>query len=149
MSTTASLLAYNSDQEKKFESNEIRELFKFAGVKESKTALYHLMENGMVERFNQIILTRLKRNKGDWIALVAPLVHAYNATKHDSTGCTLFFFIFSRHPHLAIDAVLGIYNTPEFAESSSEQYASKLRKKLPSVCPKKCLSRSTEKCGAQ
>lgn len=40
--------------------------------------------------------------------LESTLVHAYNATRHDSTGYT-FNLMFDRHPCLAIDAYLGLY----------------------------------------
>ena len=104
----------HSDQGRNFESNVIKELCSLAGVKKSRTTPYHPMGNGMVERFNQTLLNMLgtleDRQKEDWKSFVAPLVHAYNATKHDSTGFSPYFLMFGRHPRLAVDAFLGNQN---------------------------------------
>ena len=45
------------DQERNFGSNVIQELCSLAGVKKSRTTPYHPMGNGMVQRFNQTLLT--------------------------------------------------------------------------------------------
>ena len=98
----------HSDQGRNFESSLIKELCSLAGVHKSRTTPYHPMGNGMVERFNQTLLKMLgtleNHQKQDWKSYVAPLVHAYNATRHDSTGFSPFFLMFGRHPRLAIDA---------------------------------------------
>ena len=60
---------------------------------------------------------------------VRTLVHAYNATIHNSTGFSPYFILFGRHPRLAIDAFLGI--TPECLSSTkSTEYVRKLRQRL-------------------
>ena len=68
--------------------------------------------------------------KQDWKSYVAPLVHAYNATRHDSTGFSPFFLMFGRHPRLAIDAYLGLNSSQDSECTSREHYASKLKKRL-------------------
>jgi hypothetical protein len=45
--------------------------------------------------------------KQNWKAHVAPLVHAYNCTRHDSTGFTPFYLMFGRTPRLPLDIFLG------------------------------------------
>ena len=123
----------HSDQGRNFESSVIRELCSLAGVQKSRTTPYHAMGNGMVERFNQTLLNMLgtlqDSQKHDWKSYVAPLVHSYNATKHDSTGYSPFFLMFGRHPRLAVDACLGLQN-PTDPISSREHYTSKLKKRL-------------------
>ena len=124
----------HSDQGRNFESNVIKELGNLAGVDKSRTTPYHPMGNGMVERFNQTLLNMLgtleDHQKEDWKSYVAPLVHSYNATRHDSTGYSPFFLMFGRHPRLAVDAYLGL-NSPEEPEvRSKEHYATKLKKHL-------------------
>ena len=50
----------------------------------------------MTERFNQTLLNMLGTleddQKQDWKSFVAPLVHAYNATKHDKHRIFPIFF---------------------------------------------------------
>ena len=91
------------------------------------------MGNGQVERFNQTLLQMLgtleKYQKSDWKAHVPTLVHAYNATIHDTTGYSPYFLMFGRHPRLAIDAFLGLSPDPLSANHQTE-YARKLRERL-------------------
>ena len=70
------------------------------------------------------------RQKEDWKSFVAPLVHAYNATKHDSTGFSPYFLMFGRHPRLAVDAFIGIKSSQDPPIKSREHYATKLKKRL-------------------
>ena len=123
----------HSDQGQTFESNLIQELCKIAGVAKSRTTPYHAMGNGQVERFNQTLLQMLgtleEYQKSDWKAHVPTLVHAYNATIHDSTGYSPYFLMFGRHPRLAIDAFLGL--TPDTISAKQKtEYARKLKECL-------------------
>ena len=67
--------------------------------------------------------------KSDWKAHVPTLVHAYNATIHDSAGYSPYFLMFCRHPRLSIDAFLGLFPDPLSARQQTE-YAKKLRERL-------------------
>ncbi|MCG8078888.1 MAG: DDE-type integrase/transposase/recombinase, partial [Candidatus Thiodiazotropha taylori] len=124
----------HSDQGRNFESSVIKELCSLAGVQKSRTTPYHPMGNGMVERFNQTLLNMLgtleDHQKEDWKSFVAPLVHAYNATRHDSTGFSPYFLMFGRHPRLAVDAFLGLSSSQDPPIASREHYATKLKKRL-------------------
>ena len=121
----------HSDQGRNFESSLIKELCSLAGIQKSRTTPYHPMGNGMVERFNQTLLNMLgtleEHQKQDWKSFVAPLVHAYNATRHDSTGFSPYFLMFGRHPRLATDAYLDLSSPEEPSSASREHYASKLK----------------------
>ena len=123
----------HSDQGQTFESNLIKELCSIAGVEKSRTTPYHPMGNGQCERFNQTLLKMLgtleEYQKSDWKAHVPTLVHAYNATFHDSTGYSPYFLMFGRHPRLAIDAFLGLSPDAQSASSKTE-YIKKLRERL-------------------
>ena len=123
----------HSDQGQNFESHLIEELCQIARVEKSRTTPYHPMGNGQVERFNQTLLKMLgtleEYQKSDWKSHVPTLVHAYNATFHNSTGFSPYFIMFGRHPRLAIDAFLGI--TPDTLSSTkSTEYVRKLRQRL-------------------
>ena len=123
----------HSDHGRNFESAVIKELCSIAGVQKSRTTPYHPMGNGLVERFNQTLLnmhgTLQDSQKQDWKSYVAPLAHAYNSTKHDSTGYSPFFLMFGRHPRLTVDACVGL-NSPDEPVSSRAHYVTKLKNRL-------------------
>ncbi|MCG7874805.1 MAG: RNase H-like domain-containing protein, partial [Candidatus Thiodiazotropha endolucinida] len=87
----------HSDQGRNFESSVIKELCKLAGIQKSRTTPYHPMGNGMTERFNHTLCNMLgtldENKKRDWKSYVAPMVHAYNATSHESTRMSPFFLM--------------------------------------------------------
>lgn len=123
----------HSDQGRNFESSVIKELCRLAGVKKSRTTPYHPMGNGQVERFNQTLLKMLgtldAEQKQDWKTYVLPLVQAYNATRHDTTGYSPHYLMFGWHPRLVIDAYLGLEDSHDQIKSR-ENYAQKLRRRL-------------------
>ena len=123
----------HSDKAQNFESKVIQHLCKARGIKKTRTTPYYPMGNGQVERFNQTLLRMLgtldNSKKSDWKSYVPSLVHAYNATRHKTTGYSPFYLMFGRHPRLAIDAFLGIDQNQEKSSDRSE-YAKKLHKRL-------------------
>lgn len=102
----------HSDQGRNFVSAVISELCDIARIDQSRTTPYHPEGNGMPERFNQTLLNMLGTlediQKQNWKAHVPALVHAYNSTRHESTGLSPHFLMFGRHPRLAVDAFLGL-----------------------------------------
>ena len=108
------------------------ELCKIAWVQKSRTTPYHPVGNGQVERFNQTLLKMLgtleNHQNSDWKAHILTLVHAYNATFHDSTGYSPFFLMFGRHPRLGVDAFLGL--TPDALSAPTQtEYVRKLQER--------------------
>ena len=79
----------HSDKGANFERKVIKKLCKLAGIKKTRTTLYHLMGNGMVERYNRTLLNMLgtlsDKQKKDWKSHVQTLTHAYSAAVHEST----------------------------------------------------------------
>ena len=74
--------------------------------------------------------TLKEHQKEDWKSYVAPLVHSYDATRHNSTGYSPFFLKFGRHPRLAVDAYLGLQSPEQTELRLKEHYATKLKKCL-------------------
>lgn len=107
----------HTDQGRNFESAIVKELCKITGITKSHTSPYHPQGNGTTERFNRTLMDMLgtldPQEKSRWHEHVDAMTHAYNCTRHDSTGYSLYFLMYGRHPRLPIDLVLGL---PESAE---------------------------------
>ena len=122
----------HSDQGRNFESQTISELCKLTGVKKTRTTPYHPQGNGACERMNRTLLGMLgtldDEKKHNWKAYVPSMIHAYNCTKHGSTGYSPFFLMFGRHPRLPVDVFLGVEVDED--SSSSDEYIASLRRRL-------------------
>ena len=143
----------HSDQGANFESQLIRELCQVMGIKKSRTSIYHPAGNGMTERFNRTLLSMLgtleTEKKKNWKQFVAPLVHAYNCIKHESTGYSPYSLLFGREPRLPVDVAFGI-NKDHDSASSYTDYVSELQKTIKEAFDKVHInaekSREKQKC---
>ena len=122
----------HSDQGANFESRLIRELCAVMGCDKSRTTPYHPMGNGMTERYNQTLLSMLgtlePHKKADWKSHVAPLVHAYNCTRHESTHFSPYSLMFGRDPNLPVDLKFGL--SEDQPAQSLTKYVDNLRSRL-------------------
>ena len=119
----------HSDQGRNFESKLIEALCTLSGIEKSRTTPYHPMGNGIAERFNSTLINMLgtleSKQKVDWKSHIGSMVHAYNCTKHDTTGFSPYFLMFGRHPRIAVDLALGRHDL-----DNSTDYVGKLRERL-------------------
>ena len=88
-------LKLHSDQGQNFLGKVIKELCRLASISKSRTTPYHAQGNGLCERYNRTLLNMLgtlsDAKKADWKTSVSTVTHAYNCTKHDTTGFSPFF----------------------------------------------------------
>ena len=110
-----------SDQGGEFESKVIHELCALSGVTKLRTTPYHPQTNGLCERMNRTLLHMLRTlpetMKTQWPSMVNKMTHAYNCTKHSSTGFSPCRLMFGREATLSIDLTLGLINHAEEIDS--------------------------------
>ena len=92
----------HADQGRNCESSVVKELCKCTGITQTHTTPYHPQGNGTTERFNRTLMDMLgtlePHLKPRWHEYVVAMTHAYNCTRHDSTGYTPYYLMFGRHP---------------------------------------------------
>ncbi|CAI5665465.1 unnamed protein product [Oreochromis niloticus] len=105
----------HADQGRNFESAVVKELCKCTGITKTHTTPYHPQGNGTTERFNRTLMNMLgtlePHLKPRWHEYVDAMTHAYNCTRHDSTGYIPYYLMFGRHPRLPVDLVFGLSTT--------------------------------------
>ena len=122
----------HSDQGRNFESKVIKELCQLMGISKSRTTPYHAMGNGSCERFNRTLLSMLGTLEADkksrWTDYISSVVHAYNCTKHHSSGFSPYEILFGRTPKLPVDLQYGV-NSNKSGVGQTE-FVENLRKRL-------------------
>ena len=85
----------------------------------------------MCERLNRTIMNMLgtldSDQKKDWKRHIGAIVHAYNATRHTSTGHSPFYLMFGRQACLPVDL---LFEDPENEGKSYGKYVSELRDRI-------------------
>jgi transposase InsO family protein len=123
----------HSDQGAQFESQVIKQLCHMLGIAKSHTTPYHAQGNAQTERFNSTLLSMLSclpdEEKSRWKDQVAYVVHAYNCTRHESTGFSPFQLMFGRKPRLPVDIVRDV-NLLQDGDADYLKYVQDVRQSL-------------------
>ena len=106
----------------------LREITNLLQIKKTRTTLYHPQSDGVVERFNQTLLSMLSMavedHPWDWEDHLRQLCYAYNTSVHPGTGHTPFFLMYGRQARIPADVVFQI---PHDHPSYHNQYVTKLQ----------------------
>ncbi|UYV83888.1 hypothetical protein LAZ67_X000522, partial [Cordylochernes scorpioides] len=100
-----------TDNGKNFISKEFNKFLSLQGIKHTYTSPYHPQCNGICEKLNDTIMTKLRiavleKPRCKWRTLLPQVVKNYNSTPHDVTGFSPLFLMY------------GIGNVPEFADQT-------------------------------
>ena len=90
----------HSDQGTNFESAVFQGVCKLLGIEKTRTTPLHPASDGMIERFNQSLMSLLKalvaKDQRDWDLYVSLATMFYRCTVHKSTGETPNMMLFGR-----------------------------------------------------
>ena len=67
--------------------------------------------------------------KANWKEYVPQLVHAYNATRHETSWVSPYFLMFAWHPRLPVDVAFGL-DPNSYLSKVKTEYGQKLTERL-------------------
>ena len=115
---------------------------KLLGIEKIRTTPYHPQTNGSAERVHQTLQRMIgkldpeKRRK--WPEHIGSVLIAYNATRSQVTGYSLYFLMFGQRPRLPVDLLFPTVNNREWTRTINE-YVKALYERL-----RECLKLAQE-----
>ena len=92
------------DRAAEFLADVLQETAGLLGVRQLPTSGGHPQTDGLVEQFNrtlkQMLAKIVKKGGHDWDELLGPVLLAYRATPHASSGMSPFYLLYGRDPQL-------------------------------------------------
>ncbi|GCB83951.1 hypothetical protein scyTo_0024658, partial [Scyliorhinus torazame] len=143
-----------SDQGQEFEADVFRLLCQSLGIEKLRTTAYHPQANGMVERFNRTLASKLRcvtdPHQRDWDDHLPYKVLAYNTTVHTSTKQTPFFLRHGHEARLPTDLLLGApAPQPDTGGHPHEPWLDALRQARAEACRAGEAARQRHKAAAR
>jgi len=121
-----------SDQGRELVSLGIQSMCKRIGIRKVQTAGYNPTGNACIERFHRFLTSSLailyNRTGTDWDDFLPPVLFAYRASQHDTTGFSPFYLETGRFPTLPVGTLVGEYK--ETGAENGVEWADKVVKRL-------------------
>jgi len=97
-----------SDRGSNFISSLAEKVYELLKIKKVTTTSYHPQSNGIVERFNGVLVDMLAKyaSEKDWDSYVPYVLSAYRSTYNSSIGETPYYMLFGRQMILPVDSLL-------------------------------------------
>ena len=112
-----------SDQGPEFESKMFAELCHLLDIEKIRTTAYKPSTNGNVERYHSTLNSMLAKvvacNQRDWDLHVPPVLAAYRASRHESTGFSPNYMLFGRENRAPWTSSCPIAPTARTADRAS------------------------------
>lgn len=113
-----------SDRGRPFVSRIVAEILNLCSVVHKKTTAYHPQTNGLVERINRTLADMLamyiSADHRNWDSVLPFITFAYNSSRHDTTGFSPYYLLFSREPNLIIDTLLPVPTNAELTDHTTQ-----------------------------
>ncbi len=90
-------------------SRTLKELYELLGIKSIRTSVYHPQTDGLVERFNRMLKSKVrkfvKEDAKKWDKWLEPLLFAVREVPQASIGFSPFKLLYSRQPRGVLDVI--------------------------------------------
>ena len=129
-----------TDQGRQFTSDVMKEVGRLLSIKQLTTTPYHPACNGLVERFNGILKSMLKKlceeQPKQWDRYIPALLFAYREATQESTGFSPFQLLYGRQVRgpLTILKQLWTKDIQDDEVRTTYQYVVDLRERLEETC---------------
>ena len=99
-----------SDRGANFLSNLCNKIYELLKINKVTTTSYHPQSNGIVERFNGVLVEMLSMfsSESDWDAYIPYLLSAYRSCYNSTLQETPYYMVFGRQMVLPVDAMLNV-----------------------------------------
>ena len=121
-----------TDNGSHFRNQLFQSLSNILGFEHILATAYHPQTNGQTERWNATMRPKLlvlcQNNEAKWDDFLPGVIHAYNTSRHASTGYSPSFLMFGREISLAFDPARPVLQLPKV--SDYVEHLSRFRKNL-------------------
>ena len=123
-----------TDQGPNFMSKTLRQVYNLLGLRRIRTTPYHPQTDGLVERFNQTLLSMLRKfvedSGKDWDQWLPYLLFAYREVPQASTGFSPFELLYAHQVRGPLDVLKETWEGEKSGGTNIISYVLKMREKL-------------------